>query len=81
MTSAVGVPAIPPALEFMLFPNRGQLNGKTLIKHLDKCADIYHDCEICTMRDTCAGFYDFCVEMDLITNWKGVTRAITRLKK
>jgi hypothetical protein len=74
----VAIPTVPEALAYMVDPPGGRIRGVTLLKKLNQCALKHELCRACKCYKTCEFFYDFLIESDAITNWKGANRNVTR---
>ena len=74
----IAVPTVPEALAYMVDPPGNRIRGVTLLRKLNQCSLKHGFCISCVCSKTCEFFYDFLIETDAITNWKGVNRNVTR---
>ena len=76
--NAVEVPTVPEAILFMMNPPQGRIRGTTLMKKLVECSGEHDKCHSCGVRKYCEFYYDFLIETEAVTNWKGVNENVAR---
>jgi hypothetical protein len=77
----VAIPSIPEAITYMMNPPQGKYRGVTLLRKLNGCS-IEHDfCKSCGWPQYCEFYYDFLIETEAITNWKGANQNVARYFK
>lgn len=76
--AALGINTLPDALYFMA--TRERIVGKTLIQHLDACAEKHGGCDNCPYQWLCEKTYRQLIESETtmrgarITNWRGMRK-------